>query len=192
MKGYVRLTLSGLNIAGFFSIFLYLLWQQWVFRNHKKAELNLLFYNNIVSHVMCSTNIPVYKNMTKERTRRQTFVNLVGKFDFHSNQMAPDKVTFIPRIVKGENEHINGFASSIHSLLSPQAVQIPSMRFNNKMTNNILLISNNFFIYVTLRLNRNTPFFFFERSIFSVFSFSFNLSISRKAFTKVFIFILLV
>lgn len=95
---------------------------------------------------MCITNIPVYKNMTKVRTTRQTFVNLVGKFDFHSNNMAPDKATFIPRIVKGENELINGFASSIHSLLSPQAVQMPSIRFNNKITNNIRLILNKFFI----------------------------------------------
>ena len=102
---------------------------------------------------MCITKIPVYKNMTKVRTTRQTFVNLVGKFDFHSNKMAPDKVTFIPRIVKGENELISGFASSIHSLLSPQAVQMPSIKFNNKITNNIRLILNKFFINVTHRLN---------------------------------------
>lgn len=101
---------------------------------------------------MCITKIPVYKNMTKVRTTRQTFVNLVGKFDFHSNKMAPDKVTFIPRIVKGENELISGFASSIHSLLSPQAVQMPSIRFNNNITNNICLILNKFFI-VTHHLN---------------------------------------
>ena len=101
---------------------------------------------------MCITKIPVYKNMTKVRTTRHTFVNLVGKFDFHSNKMAPDKVTFIPRIDKGENELISGFASSIHSLLSPQAVQMPSIRFNNKITNNICLILNKFFI-VSHRLN---------------------------------------
>ena len=52
--------------------------------------------------------------MTKERTTRQTFVNLVGKFDFHKDKMTPDKQTFIPRIVNGENELISGFASSIH------------------------------------------------------------------------------
>ena len=40
--------------------------------------------------------------MTKERTTRQTFVNLVGKFDFRNNQIAPDKITFIP-----DNEFIN-------------------------------------------------------------------------------------
>ncbi len=63
---------------------------------------------------MCRMNIPLYKNMTKERTTRQTFVNLVGKFDFHKDKMTPDKQTFIPRIVNGENELISGFASSIH------------------------------------------------------------------------------
>ncbi len=63
---------------------------------------------------MCRKNIPLYKNMMKESTTRQTFVNLVGKFDFHKNKMKPDKKTFIPRIVKGENELNSGFASSIH------------------------------------------------------------------------------
>lgn len=95
---------------------------------------------------MCITKIPVYKNMTKVRTTRQTFVNLVGKFDFQSNKMAPDKVTLIPRIVKGENELISGFASSIHSLLRPQAVNMPSIKFNNKIINNIRLILNMFFM----------------------------------------------
>lgn len=109
---------------------------------NKKAESILLFYNNIVIQVMCRTNIPLYKNITKERTIRQTFVNLVGKFDFHNNQINPDKITFVPRIIKGESELNRGFASSIHSLLSPQAVQMPSMRFNTIMTNNIRLISN--------------------------------------------------
>ncbi|MBM7664008.1 hypothetical protein JOC25_000464 [Solibacillus kalamii] len=110
--------------------------------HNKKAELILLFYNNIVIQVMCRTNIPLYKNITKERTTRQTFVNLVGKFDFHNNQTRPDKITFVPRIIKGESELNRGFASSIHSLLSPQAVHMPSMRFNTIMTNNIRFISN--------------------------------------------------
>ena len=113
---------------------------------------------------MCRAKIPLYKNMTKKRTTRQTFVNLVGKFDFHSNQMAPDKATFIPRIVKGENELISGFASSIHSLLSPQAVQMPSMRFNTKMANNIRLISNKRFIVCHSSLElQSLLFYFFER-----------------------------
>lgn len=80
--------------------------------------------------------------MTKERTIRQTFVNLVGKSDFHKNQTRPDKTTFVPRIIKGESELNSGFASSIHSLLSPQAVKMPSIRFNTNMTSNIRLISN--------------------------------------------------
>lgn len=91
---------------------------------------------------MCRMNIPLYNTMTNERTTRQTFLNLVGKLDFHKSQTRPDKVNFIPRIIKGESELNSGFASSIQSLLSPQAVQMPSMRFSTKMTNNIRLISN--------------------------------------------------
>lgn len=137
---------------------------------NKKTELILLFYNNIVIHVMCRTNIPLYKNMTKERTTRQTFVNLVGKFVFHKIQIRPDKLTFIPRITRGENELISGFASSIHSLRSPQAVQMPSKRFNAKMTNNIRLISNKCFIICHSSLeSQSLLFYFFERSIQSTF-----------------------
>ena len=119
---------------------------------------------------MCRTKIPLYKNMTKERTTRQTFVNLVGKFDFHNNQIAPDKITFVPRSIKGESELISGFASSIHSLLSPQAVQMPSIRFNTKMINNIRLISNKRFISRHSSLEAQSLLFeFFQRSIYSTF-----------------------
>lgn len=128
---------------------------------NKKAEPILLFYNNIVIQVMCRTNTPLYKNITKERTIRQTFVNLVGKFDFHNNQINPDKITFVPRIIKGESELNRGFASSIHSLLSPQAVQMPSMRFNTIMTNNILLISNKRFTIRQTSLESQSLLLFF-------------------------------
>ena len=121
---------------------------------------------------MCRMNIPLYKNTTNERITRQTFVNLVGKLDFHSTQIAPDKVTFIPRIVRGENELISGFASSIQSLLSPHAVQMPSMRFNTNMTNNIRLISNKCFIICYSSLESQfLLFYFFDRYIFSAFDF---------------------
>ncbi len=115
---------------------------------------------------MCRKNTPVYKNTTKERTTRQTFVNLVGKSDFHKNQTRPDKINFIPRIIKGESELNRGFASSIHSLLSPQAVKMPSIRFNTKMTNNIRLISNKRLIIYHSSLNRNLSFYNFSIDIF--------------------------
>ena len=119
---------------------------------------------------MCRKNTPRYKNMTKERTTRQTFVNLVGKFDLYKNHIIPERETFIPRIVNGENELNNGFASSIHSLLSPQAVQMPSMRFNTKMTNSIGLISNKrFIVYLSSLESQSLLFYFFERCIYSPF-----------------------
>ena len=122
-------------------------------------------------HVICKKNIPIYMNMTKERTTRQIFVNLVGNFDFHKNQIIQDRKVFIPRIVNGENELNNGFASSIHSLLSPQAVQMPSMRFNTNMTNSICLISNKRFIVYHFSLeSQSLLFYFFERCIYSPFT----------------------
>ena len=128
----------------------------------------IMIYNTNVSHVMCKINIPLYKSMTKDSTTRQTFVIRVGKFAFHNNQMNPDNATLIPRIVKGENELINGFASSIHPLLSPHAVQMPSMRFNSKMTNNIRLISKKCFNVCHSSLEmKSLLFYFFERYIYS-------------------------
>ena len=123
-----------------------------------------------IIHVICRTNIPLYKNMTKKRTTRQNLVNLLGKLDFHKNQIKTDSKIFIPRIVNGENELNNGFASSIHSLLSPQAVQMPSMRFNTKMTNSIRLISNKrFIVYLSSLESQSLLFYFFERCIYSPF-----------------------
>ena len=120
-------------------------------------------YKTNVIHVMCRMNIPLYKTKTEERTTRQIFVNLVGKFDFHRNQMKPDNVTFIPRIV--------GFASSIHPLLTPQAVQMPSMRFNTKITNNICLILNKRFIVCHSSLeSQSLLFYFWGRLIYRAFS----------------------
>ena len=136
---------------------------------------------------MCRTNIPVYRNMTKERTTRQTFVNLVGKFDFHKSHTRPDKVNFIPRIIKGESELNSGFASSIQSLLSPQAVNMPSMRFKTKITNNIRLISNKYLTicHTSLEL-QSLLFYFFERCIQSTFCIFPSVSPSlEKLITKV-------
>ena len=119
---------------------------------------------------MCRKNTPRYKNMTKERTTRQKFVNLVGKFDLYKNQTIPDRENFITRIINGENELINGFASSIHSLLSPQAVQMPSMRFNTKMTNSIRLISKKrFIVYHSSHESQSLLFYFLEKCIYSPF-----------------------
>ena len=125
--------------------------------------------------------------MTKERTTRQTFVNLVGTFDFHNNQIAPDKITFVPRSIKGESELISGFASSIQSLLSPQAVQMPSIRFNTKMTNNIRLISNKRFIICHSSLeSQSLLFYFVERFIYSTFCVFLSIFSSlNKLITKV-------
>ena len=136
---------------------------------------------------MCRKNTPRYKNMTKERTTRQTFVNLVGKFDLYKNHIIPERETFIPRIINGENELNNGFASSIHSLLSPQAVQMPSMRFNTKMINSIRLISNKrFIVYHSSLESQSLLFYFFERlDKLSFLRFSFKLSIGCSFYQAV-------
>ena len=123
-----------------------------------------------IIHVICRTNMPLYKNMTKKSTTRQILVNLVGKFDLYKNHIIPERETFIPRIINGENELNNGFASSIHSLLSPQAVQMPSMRFNTKMTNSIRLISKKrFIVYHSSHESQSLLFYFLEKCIYSPF-----------------------
>lgn len=153
-----------------------------------KKQNQFCFYNNIVIQVMCRTNIQLYKKITKERITRQTFLNLVGKFDFHNNQTRPDKITFVPRIIKGESELNSGFASSIHSLLSPQAVHMPSMRFSNKMANNIRLILNKLFILLHSSLESHSLlcYFFKERLVlFLRFCLKLSIGCSLIKFIKI-------